>query len=155
MKKRLVLMGLALFAVFGAVFAWNLEKRQVRKLFLKYYELPPLSVSVATSKAETWQPTLTAVGSLTAIQGVNVTTQMSGKVTEILFNDGQKVEKGDLLIKLDDSLEQAELANAQAALTLSQIAIERFRPLLKEGGISPFRMDKLVAQNILGFLVEE
>lgn len=146
MKQRLILMGFLLFAVFGGILNFNLIKRHIRDRKIREFVRPPISVSESVAKAEVWQPTLPAVGSLVAVQGVNVTTQASGKVTAILFQDGQNVEEGDLLVRLDDSVEQAQLENAQAAQALAQNAVNRYRPLLRQGAISPFRMDKLVAK---------
>lgn len=146
MKKRMILTGLLLFAVFGGLLAYNLTKRQLRKLYLSHYTPPPITVSATLSQAEVWQPTLPAVGTLTAVQGVNVTTQVPGKVTKILFEDGQKVKHGDLLVVLEDSVQKAELENASAARDLAATAIKRFRPLLAKGAISPYHMDKLNAE---------
>lgn len=134
-----------MFTVFGLVLAVNLTRYQ-KQLKARRQSAPPVAVTVAKATQETWQPTLKAVGSLTAVQGVNVAPQVRGKVVGIYFNDGQEVVTGDLLVKLEDKEEQAALKKAQAEAQLAQIAITRYTPLLKQGGISPFKMDQLRAQ---------
>jgi len=146
MKSKLLLMGLLLFAIFGSLLAYNLFRDFAKGLYLKERDIPPVTVSVAAAKSQTWQPTLQAIGSLTAIQGVDVTTQVAGKVVKILFEDGQEVSQGDPLVVLDDSVQQAQLKNALASRKLAQDAVVRFRPLLASGAISQLHMDRLVAK---------
>ena len=65
---------------------------------------PPETVTTATARAESWETSLTAVGSLTAVQGVTVAAELPGKVVEIAFEPGATVKKGDLLIRQDTSV---------------------------------------------------
>ncbi len=146
MKSKLLLMAIFLFAVFGSILAYNLFRDFAKELYMKERDIPAVTVSVSDATSQTWQPTLAAIGTLTAIQGVEVTTQVSGKVVKILFEDGQSVNQGDPLVVLDDSVQQAQLKNARASLSLAQDAVVRFRPLLASGAISQFHMDRLIAE---------
>ena len=76
---------------------------------------PPVAVSTTTAKKEVWSPTLKAVGSLRAISGVRVTTELAGKVVGLHFESGQKVQKGALLVQLNDAPEQAMREQLKAA----------------------------------------
>jgi membrane fusion protein, multidrug efflux system len=82
----------------------------------------PLQVSTiasATATNEDWQDTLPAIGSVTAAQGVLVSPEVAGMVSEIDFDSGAVVKKGDLLIRLDTTSEEAQLRAAQAATASS------------------------------------
>ena len=84
---------------------------QIKKLIAagKAFVPPPETVSTAVAREEKWQGILTAIGSITAVQGVTVTPEIPGTVREIAFESGAVVAKGDLLVRLDTSSEEAQL----------------------------------------------
>ena len=90
---------------------------------------PPESVSSAVVTEQQWQTTLTAIGSITAEQGVAVTTDTPGIVREIAFQSGAVVAKGDLLVRLDTSAEEALLRALEAQVELARLNVERERTL--------------------------
>jgi membrane fusion protein, multidrug efflux system len=92
---------------------------------------PPAPVEVAVAKRTGIPQSLAAIGTLSADQQVNVTTQIAGQVREIYFNSGQRVKKGDKLVQLDDAPEQADLANFKAQAQLAEANLERTTTLLK------------------------
>ncbi|HTL19035.1 MAG TPA: efflux RND transporter periplasmic adaptor subunit [Patescibacteria group bacterium] len=98
----------------------------------KTFAPPPESVSVATVREEKWQNSLTAIGTINAIQGVTITPEIAGTVTEISFDSGVVVAKGDLLVRLDTSSEEAQLRAVQAQLELARINLTREQSLRKE-----------------------
>lgn len=100
----------------------------------------PETISTVVSKNEKWQDTLTAIGSIAAVQGVIITPEISGTVKEIAFESGAIVKKGDLLVRLDTSTEEAQLRSAEAQVELSRINLERSGKL---------RADKTVSQSDL------
>ena len=79
---------------------------------------PPSAVTTVKAEPQTWQPTIEAVGTLNAVNGVVVSTDLPGIVSEIAFESGQPVKKGDLLIQLDSRQEEAQAAAIQARLDL-------------------------------------
>src|SRR4030042_1357488 len=81
---------------------------------------PPETVTTAVARRQTWESLLPAVGSLPAVQGVTVEAELAGKVVHIAFEPGTKVRAGDLLVKQDTSLEEAQLRAAEAAATLAK-----------------------------------
>jgi membrane fusion protein (multidrug efflux system) len=97
---------------------------------------PPPAVSTAIATRTKWQPAMSAVGSLKAVNGVTISTDLAGIVSEIAFQSGGRVKKGDLLIKLDSQQEQAQLRSAQARRDLAKINFERHRHLVKDGAVS-------------------
>ena len=146
MKRRLIVMGIALVVVFGGLLAWNLIRSTLRDDYLKKHQPGPMAVSVTTVEETTFQPTLSAVGTLDAAQQVQLTSQTGGKVTKILFKDGQEVKEGDLLVVLDDAVQQAQLEGAIAQRDQAADAVKRYKPLLKEGAISELKYDEIVSK---------
>ena len=70
---------------------------------------PPISVSAAPAVQTSWRPAISAIGTVTAVNGVNVSSELAGKVVSIDFQSGDEVKQGQLLVQLDDSQEQALL----------------------------------------------
>ena len=128
MTKRMLIVLLALGLVLGAMFGWKYYVGQQMALFASMPP-PPASVAAAEVQSESWQPYLTAVGSLVASQGISVTTEVAGKVSEILFESGQQVEAGTLLLQLDESVDRAELTGIVAERRLAEQQYKRRKDL--------------------------
>ncbi|AKJ98609.1 MULTISPECIES: efflux RND transporter periplasmic adaptor subunit [Pseudomonas] len=107
---------------------------------------PPVSVAVATATEQPWQARLPAVGSLKALQGVDLSLENSGTVQKVLFQSGQKVKVGQPLLQLDSDVESALLQTAEADLGLSQLDFGRGRQLVGSQAISKGEFDRLSAQ---------
>lgn len=90
---------------------------------------PPISVNVATAKSETVPNILTAVGDLAAVHQVNVTSDVNGRITEIMFTAGSSVKQGTPLLQLFDGPEQADLASFKAQSTMAQLSLDRAKQL--------------------------
>ena len=88
------------------------------------------AVTTIVAKGQTWQPILSAVGSLKAINGVQISTDIAGIISEIAFESGKPVKKGDLLIRLDTKQEEAQLRAAQARYDLAKLNLARKQDLL-------------------------
>jgi membrane fusion protein (multidrug efflux system) len=120
---------------------------QIRSMinFGKTFVPPPDSVSSAIAQEENWQDTLNAVGSVNAAQGVIVAPEIAGTVTEIDFESGAVVNKGDLLVKLDTSTEEAQLQAAEAQSELARLNAERTRKLSADKTVSQSELDSAEA----------
>lgn len=129
MKKRMTIMIIVLVIVFGGVFGWDMLRNHFMKQFFATYQPPPATVSTAVAQNETWQPTLKTVGTVHAVNGVTISPEVAGVITEIAFNSGDMIKQGQLLIKLDDSVDQANLKSAEAALTLAKLNFDRIATL--------------------------
>lgn len=90
---------------------------------------PPESVSSFPVQEQRWQTRLTAVGTVTAVRGVTVSTEVPGTVRSILFDSGQNVKTGQVLVRLDTSVEQAQLNASVAAGRLAKVSYERAKAL--------------------------
>ena len=105
------------------------------------YAPPPDTVTTASVTETTWQPFLSSVGSLSAVQGVTVAAQLDGNVAKIAFEAGSTVKAGDLLVQQDTSSEEAQLHAAEAAAELARLNVGRSRQLLSDATISQSQYD--------------
>ena len=145
MIKRLILVVLLLTVMFGGIFGWKFYSGQKMAAMMSQPQ-PPATVAATGVELRTWQPYLRAVGSVTAIQGVFVTTEVPGQVSRILFKSGRKVEAGDVILQLDDSVDQADLDGLLAQQTLATLQFERNKKLLKDRSVSHSEYDKSRAE---------
>jgi membrane fusion protein (multidrug efflux system) len=102
---------------------------------------PPETVTSAEVREENWAPVLSAIGSVSAVQGATVATELGGVVSEIKFENGGTAKKGDVLVKLDASSEEAQLRTAEADLELARQDLERTRDLAGRRVISKAELD--------------
>ena len=102
---------------------------------------PAETISAAVAREEKWQDTLTAIGSINAVQGVTISPEIAGKVSEITFESGAVVAKGDLLVRLDTSSEEAQLRAIEAQVELARLNAERDRQLRANNTVSQSELD--------------
>lgn len=106
---------------------------------------PPINVAVAIVEERPWQSRLPAIGSLKALQGVDLSLEIAGTVKALQFESGQKVKIGQPLLQLDSDVERALLGTAEADLGLAQVEYGRGSKLVGEQAISRGDFDKLAA----------
>lgn len=107
---------------------------------------PPTTVTSATVKQADWQPSLTAIGSVTPVQGAMISAELAGTVAAINFQSGTPVKKGDVLLKLDASAEEAQLRAAQSDAQLAKNDFDRARDLASRKVISKAELDAAQAK---------
>jgi len=146
MTKRIIFILIGLLIVIGTVAA--IKFSQIKKMTEagKHRGRPPAIVTTAEVREETWQTRLTAVGSLSAVQGVLVSAELPGKVVEISFKPGTAVQKGDLLLRLDTETEQARLNSAKTAASLAKINRDRAQVLVTKKSMSHSSFDTAEAR---------
>ncbi|MFO1477488.1 MAG: efflux RND transporter periplasmic adaptor subunit [Verrucomicrobiota bacterium] len=139
--KRIVLALVAVLVIAG--FLGGTYALQVKKMIagMEAMGTPAETVSSADVRQDQWQGTLNAVGTIAAVQGVNVTTEIAGTVKEIAFESGALVDKGALLVRLDTSSEEAQLRALEAQAELSRINATRVRALRAENTVSQAELD--------------
>ncbi|MFC5429815.1 efflux RND transporter periplasmic adaptor subunit [Paraburkholderia denitrificans] len=125
MAKRMIIMLFCVGFLLAALFGFNLFRAHMIKKFMASNTAPPATVTAAVAGYQTWQPQLAAVGSLRAVRGVDVTTEVAGLVREIVFISGQDVKAGQVLVRLNDDSDRAQLASLQAAAELAQTVYVR------------------------------
>lgn len=107
---------------------------------------PPTTVTSAEAKKADWQPMLTAIGSVSPVQGAMISAELAGTVTEINFQSGALVKKGDVLLKMDVAPELAQLRSAQADEELAKNDLDRARDLAARKVISTAEFDAAQAK---------
>jgi multidrug efflux system membrane fusion protein len=90
---------------------------------------PPTQVSIAEAKSEVIPNLLTAVGDLAAVHQVNVTSDVSGRITDIMFTAGASVKAGAPLVQLFDGPDQGDLASFKAQAVVAQLSLDRAKQL--------------------------
>jgi membrane fusion protein (multidrug efflux system) len=143
MILRLSLVLLFLGAILGGIFGWKQHQQQQQAAMQG--PPPPPVVASARVEPETWGPRLTAVGSLVAVQGIDVANEVPGLVREIYFESGQMVKAGDVLVQIDDAVDQADLLGLLALRDLAEIKLKRLRTLLKDRSTSQSDYDEAKA----------
>jgi len=144
MSKRYLIVTLALLLIVGAIFGFkfwlNFKQASMPPMF------PPTVIASADVIQENWRPSLKSVGSLVATNGISVSTEVDGIISNIIFQSGQPIEKGEVLINLDDKVDQAALAALRAEQRLSEIQFNRARDLLKKHVMSKSDYDEAQAK---------
>ncbi|MCB1826983.1 MAG: efflux RND transporter periplasmic adaptor subunit, partial [Coxiellaceae bacterium] len=146
MAKRFSLAIIILLIIFGGTFAWYVLRVILTKRFFATHQEPAVVVSTTIAKKETWHPNLKSVGTVQAINGVEVNAEVTGHVTKIYFKSGQFVKKGDPLVQLDDSVDIQTLNNNLAALRLDTLNYHRQKRLYKTGSTSKADLDSAQAK---------
>ncbi|HWG72144.1 MAG TPA: efflux RND transporter periplasmic adaptor subunit [Steroidobacteraceae bacterium] len=126
-----------LVAVIGFVVVRNIMKQIAQGSAPQ----PPVVVTAMTAGKQEWQPQLKAVGSLRALRGVDVTTEIAGLVREIRFKSGDEVKSGAVLVQLNADSDLAQLASLEAAADLAQTTLTRDRVQLAAQAISQAQID--------------
>jgi membrane fusion protein, multidrug efflux system len=140
MKKKVFLSIVAVLVVIGVLA--GVKVLQVKKITSVPHVIPPESISSAVAHEEKWQDTLSAVGSLSAVQGVTVTPEIAGTISEIAFESGAVVKKGDLLVRFDTSTEEAQLKALNAQLEWAQLSLDRTKKLRTDSTVSQSELDQ-------------
>jgi membrane fusion protein, multidrug efflux system len=129
MVRWFVIVGLLLALLVGALVGFNAFRDHAIKQFFANNKPPPTPVSIATARSEVIPNLLTAVGDLAAVHQVNVTSDVSGRITEIMFESGTTVMAGSPLVQLFDAPDQGDLANFKAQAVVAQLSLDRAKQL--------------------------
>jgi membrane fusion protein, multidrug efflux system len=124
-----VIVGALLAALVGGFVWFNYFRGQMIAQFFANNRPPPASVTVAEAKSEVIPNLLMAVGDLAAVHQVNVTSDVSGRIVDIMFTAGATVKAGSPLVQLFDGPEQGDLASFKAQATGAQLALDRAKQL--------------------------
>ena len=145
MFARLLAVLGVLLAVIGGL-AWIKFSQIQKEIAMFSTPMPAPVVAVAEVRESRWEPALETVGSIQAVQGVEVSNQVAGQVKEIDFESGTTVKAGDVLVRLDVDVDRADLDGLKAAERLAEIKLARNRSLLKSRSVSQGDFDESNAQ---------
>jgi len=119
----------------------GIKAMQIGKMMSTPFTMPPTTVSSIEVKEQDWAPVLSAVGSISAVQGAVVSTELGGVVAQINFPNGGEAKKGDVLLKLDTSAEEGQLHTAEADLELARANLQRTQDLATRKVVSKQELD--------------
>ena len=128
-----------LIAIF--IFVSGIKALQIFKMIRSPQIMPATTVTSAPVTKEDWAPRFSAVGTVSAVEGAVVATELGGVVSQIAFENGGEAKKGDMLVKLDTSSEEAQLRTAEADLELARSDLDRARDLAARKVISKAEID--------------
>jgi len=141
MKRRMVIMLVAVAIVFGGVFGFQAFKSMMIKKFMSSMAQPPQTVTETKASYSQWQPNIEAVGSLRAVKGTDLSLEVSGVVDSISFDSGDDVEQGAVLLKLRSDDDVARLESLQATAALNEVNYERDQKQFKIQAVSQATID--------------
>lgn len=133
MIKRFIIAFILLVVICGGLVGFNLFRDQAIEDFFANMQQPPVAVSTTEVQSVSWEPAIRAIGTVNAANGVDLTMEVPGVVKEIQFEANATVSEGDLLVRLDDEVQQADLASAKSQLSLNEQALVRARELQERG----------------------
>jgi multidrug efflux system membrane fusion protein len=124
-----IIVGLSLALLVGALVGFNAFRSHMIAQFFANNKPPPANVTIAEAKSEVIPNLLIAVGDLVAVHQVNVTSDVSGRITDITFTAGANVKGGSPLLQLFDGPDQGDLASFKAQAIGAQLALDRAKQL--------------------------
>lgn len=141
-RPRRKAIGIAIVLLLAmCVFVFGIKALQIVKMVKTPQVMPATTVSSAPVEEEDWAPQLTAVGSVSAMEGAVISAELAGIVSEINFENGGEAKKGEVLMKLDASQEEALLQSAEAEAQLARTDLERSRDLAMKNVVSSAELD--------------
>lgn len=144
MIKRFIIAFTGLISVIALL--GTIKAAQFQEMANMDMSMPTTAVTSAPAERAEWHATINAIASLAPVQGVMISAELEGAVTEIAVENGAAVEEGDLLIKLDTTVEAAQLHAAQARADLAKLQADRARQLVGQKTISAAEFDAAAAQ---------
>ena len=141
MTRRMLIMIALTALTFGGIFGWKTYSGLQMQKNMQAGGRPPVTISTADVIETSWTPSIPVTGSLRAIQGVNVTPQVAGTITQLLFESGATVKAGDTLAQQYSADDEARLAGLVAETRLAELNLKRARELLPKNLISKFDFD--------------
>lgn len=145
MKKKFAIVIIILLVILGAVYGWRRFIAYETAKFLVAFKSPTAYVSATPVKAAVWHTRISAIGSTIANQGVEINAQVPGQVTKIYFKSGEKIQKGEPIIQLDQKVLKAQLANDEATLKYAKVSYFRQKALLAKDAASRSALDKALS----------
>jgi membrane fusion protein, multidrug efflux system len=145
MAKRMILM-LGVMATLLTALGFMKFRQIQTAVQASAYQPPPEAVTSVVAQPEVWPATTGVIGTMEAVHGVMVSSDLPGAVTKINFDSGKTVHEGDILVELDTREERAQLASLEAQRDLAKVNYGRTEQLVKDGVISRLEYDQATAQ---------
>jgi len=147
MAKRMILMFAMMAAFIATLGAIKFRQIQIAVAQAASFQPPPEAVTTIVAKSEEWPATLSAIGTVAAVQGVTVSADLPGIIERIAFDSGKTVQAGEMLVQLDTRQEQAQLTAAEAQRDLARLNLDRMTDLYRQGITSQSDFDRSAAEH--------
>jgi len=144
MKKRMLIVVAALVVLIASLGFF--KYRQIQAAMSAGWTPPPEAVTTVVAADAQWEGTMHAIGTATAVNGVVVSADLPGVVSDINFESGRAVKKGAVLVRLDTSTERAQLSSAVARRDLANLNLERVKELREKNANSQADLDRAAAE---------
>jgi len=141
MIKRFIIVFILLALVCGGVVYFNFFRDKMIAQYFAGMQPPPATVSTVVVKPTNWTPGIEAIGTVSAVRGVDLAVETTGVVNDILFKANEKIAAGAVMVQLDDAVERADLDATKAQAALDQTALTRAQELVKRGVGSESTLD--------------
>ncbi len=135
MFKRLFIAVVLLVLIVGGIVGFNQFRSKMIAEFFAGMTPPPVPVATVEVQPIVWDSGIDAIGTALSAQGVDLAVQAAGLVRSVDFKANDHVTKDQVLVKIDERIEQADLRAAVAAAELAETELARSRTL-QERGIS-------------------
>src|SRR5436853_6468484 len=146
MAKRMILMLVVMLGLLSSLGFYKFRQISSAVQAASHFQPPPEAVTSIVAHQETWPATMGVIGNMHAVRVVTVSDDLPGTVDKILYDSGQYVHEGDVLVELDTRQERAQLASLEAQRDLAKANFSRMKQLLDAGVISRSDFDAAVAQ---------
>ena len=121
----MVIMLLVVGIVFGGIFGYKAFQARMSRRAMAAQKMPPVTVTAVRAGVQAWQAELQAVGSLRAVRGVEVASEIAGIVRSVQFRPGEEVQEGRILAQLNADADIAQLRSLEAAAELAEVVHDR------------------------------
>ena len=146
MNKRMLIMLVVTGVVFGGIFGFKWFGNKMMNRFFDTMPLPPVAITAAEAQKQTWPAIIEAVGTVTAVNGIGVATEIAGIVESIRFQSGDRVAEGTVLVTLDASLDRADLRTLETQQELAEADLARGRELYESKSLAQSQFDHLQSE---------
>ena len=146
MLKKLFLAVLAISLVIGVLVFIKFNQFAVMGEAGAKMVLPPQTVTAMSIENTEWEQVIAANGTVSAVQGVTVSAEVGGRVTDINFESADSVTAGQVLLQMDTASEDSQLASAKATAALAKADLARLRKLIKKNLAAEDSLDRAEAQ---------
>jgi membrane fusion protein, multidrug efflux system len=141
MRGRTIIVSLVVLVLAVLIIGWNLVKAHFIAQALAQNAAPKQTIATANVKFDDWQPQLNAVGTLRAVRGVDITTEVTGLVRSVDFHSGEEVASGAVLVHLNADSDSAQEQAAAAAADLAEVVYKRDQVQFQAQAISQAQLD--------------
>jgi len=140
-RRRLIIVVAVVGGLLALLVGWHLLVGHFIAQAMAHNSQPPQTVTTTVVKYSDWQPQISAVGSVRAVRGVDITTEVTGLVRSVDFRSGDDAKRGQVLVRLNSDADVATLHSLEAAADLAATVYARDKMQFEAQAISQAQLD--------------